>query len=86
MFQAVKENFEVEESPQSTVTTGDGGEPPLTKAEIRKFKKLCAQIKDDVHLQAILNTVPLDRRRFTYDQFVPFLTFAAKPFEQLRFF
>lgn len=70
----------------TTDTTGTDG--PLSPSEVRKFKKLCQQIKSNVHLAAILQTVSdPDARKQAYDEFRPWIRgFAVSPYDELRFF
>lgn len=58
----------------------------LSEAEIQKFKALAAQVRDDRHFAAILNTVTYDRRRPLYDMIKPYLSFKPKPFYLYRFY
>lgn len=74
------------EAPPAAATSDGGGSGPLTKGEIRKFKKLATMIKDDTHLQAILQTAIFDQREILYNQIAPWLSFKARPFDELRFF
>lgn len=85
-MQSAAAKIELIDLEKPAATTGDGGGPPMTKGEVRKFKKLCAEIKDDNQLQAILNQLPFDRREIVYDQIAPWLKYPHKAFSELRFY
>lgn len=68
------------------MTTNLEKEPELTEAEQQKFKALAKQVQNDTHFQAILQTVPSDRRRVLYQQIKPYLSFKARSFLVYKFY
>lgn len=76
----------ISEPVEAKADHGDGGDKPMTKGEIRRFKKLAGMIRDDAHFAAILQTVGFDDRRKIYNQIAPYLNFTPSDYEDLRFY
>ena len=67
--------------------TNDDVEVVTEPAEIKKFKALAVQIKGNLHLAAILQTVPVDRREPIYTVLKPYLKYnRIARFDQLKFY